>query len=354
MNHLLFFILQVSGTLSALAGAIPVVGGIASAIINGINASSTNASNQAFQENQLFQQENYNTNMYNEQTLYNSPQEAMSRFEAAGLNPNLIYGAGSSAATFAGTPPRAPSVDYVAQQPVPVNFAQVGADAVNAYNNTRVASAQTDNLSAQTANAAADTALKNAETINTTMESQNIPKTGANIDASTGLLTGKSSLIQSEGDAIRAGIANTMANTVATSDANERQQVMLAPNLLTAYTNVLNTRMDTLLKAAQTDEVKQQVLNLQTDLESTNLKNLVQQMDINMRNNGIMPGSSQWTAAALRMLGTPSGLNSMRFTTGSPLYSPDSPGGTNYVPPTSNPAINNLPHLNWGFNQLFH
>lgn len=89
---------------------------------------------------------------WNMQNAYNDPQRQMERFKNAGLNPNLIYGNGTS--TTAG-PPSVPSVE--APQ---VNLPR----AVSSYFDTQTRSAQIDNLKAQNTVLLEEAALKRAQT----------------------------------------------------------------------------------------------------------------------------------------------------------------------------------------------
>jgi len=85
-------------------------------------------------------------NMWNMQNLYNSPSEQMSRLDAAGLNPNLVYGTGTVGNT-SGPPPKfnTPEAPYFApKMDVP--------DVLGRAMDFQMRQAQVDNLQAQTQN----------------------------------------------------------------------------------------------------------------------------------------------------------------------------------------------------------
>ncbi|WNK13963.1 MAG: DNA pilot protein [Microvirus sp.] len=85
-----------------------------------------------------------NLEMWNKQNLYNHPSQQMERLKAAGLNPNLAYGNGTS--TLAGAGPD--------KQPAQANIG-TGLDALGKlgqYQNIQLTKAQTDNVQAETAN----------------------------------------------------------------------------------------------------------------------------------------------------------------------------------------------------------
>lgn len=86
--------------------------------------------------------------MWRRQNAYNSPEEQMKRLDAAGLNPNLVYGSGSVVGNTSGSTPqfRAPS-DY----PAANVFEKIG-PALNmlaAFQDFQIKGAQVDNLKAQ-------------------------------------------------------------------------------------------------------------------------------------------------------------------------------------------------------------
>jgi hypothetical protein len=66
------------------------------ALISGGMQMLGNYQNFKYQQKLAEQQNQYNIDMWKMQADYNSPQQQMERYRAAGLNPNLIYGQGSN------------------------------------------------------------------------------------------------------------------------------------------------------------------------------------------------------------------------------------------------------------------
>lgn len=97
------------------------------------------------------QQNEYNMQMWNLQNQYNSPAAQMQRYREAGLNPNLIYGNGSSSAGNATSAPQMES--YSSGFSKFMNFMS------NIYSLKNL-KAQNNNLNAQTDSIKADTRLK--------------------------------------------------------------------------------------------------------------------------------------------------------------------------------------------------
>lgn len=77
-----------------------------------INLFGTQMNNRA-QQRMADRQNAYDLEMWNKTNLYNSPTETMKRLEAAGLNPNLVYGSGNVTSQ-ASPAPRAHDYSYTA------------------------------------------------------------------------------------------------------------------------------------------------------------------------------------------------------------------------------------------------
>lgn len=71
-------------------------GNVIGSTINGAMGLASSALNYHYNKKLAEQQNEYNLNMWNLQNEYNSPQAQMQRLEAAGLNPNLMYGQGNT------------------------------------------------------------------------------------------------------------------------------------------------------------------------------------------------------------------------------------------------------------------
>lgn len=141
------------GIVSAIGNAIGGIGGIVQAKINQRTAlQNTNLTNLA---NKQMAEYSYSKDleMWNRQNAYNSPEAQMERFKSAGLNPNLIYGQGSSGN--ATTLPRfsAPTQRFDYQPGVNLP------ETLSMFQDMRIKNAQVDNLKAQEENTRAQTAL---------------------------------------------------------------------------------------------------------------------------------------------------------------------------------------------------
>lgn len=278
-------------TLSTIAGAIPVVGGVLSGLINNASVNSANAANRAFQEQQQQQQNAYNLQMWNMQNAYNSPSAQMARYKAAGLNPNLIYGSATS--NVASPPPQSAKVDFV-QQPHPsMDLATPLANGVRAFNDTRLGDAQVNNLQAQTTNTSQDTVVKQlvglltqAQTDKTNAETSAIPSQIANTQANTvKAMTDASveSFLAPYDAAIKdAQVSNLGADTQFKVDDNVRQAALSSTSIREAI-----ARMSSMAVQNAKSQAEIQQINANTGL-LLNSKEL-SSMDVDMRNQGLMP-----------------------------------------------------------------
>nr|WAE43842.1 MAG: DNA pilot protein [Microviridae sp.] len=288
-----------SSTLSTIAGAIPVVGSVVSGLINNANTNSNNAANRAFQAEQQQQQNNYNTNMWMMQNDYNSPANQMARDKAAGLNPNLVYGtADNSVATAA---PMSVHNSYVAQPKQPVDYGSALANGVRAFNDTRIGSAQTNNLQAQTTNTDQDTVLKQAMavianlTAPTIVPSANAQIAKANSDAISSLQNANTNSMLA-GHSASLADANTqkaLADTNVTIDQNVADLALKSTSMKEAIARIQNLAIQNAKSEAEIQSIKQVTAKAVADTAITN-------MDISMRQKGIMPHDS----APLRALQT--------------------------------------------------
>lgn len=79
-----------------MAGNTSIAAAMGGAAVSGGLGLIGSALNYAYNKKLASQQNQYNIDMWKMQADYNSPQAQMQRFKDAGLNPNLIYGQGSS------------------------------------------------------------------------------------------------------------------------------------------------------------------------------------------------------------------------------------------------------------------
>lgn len=121
------------------------------------------------QNYKIFQEQNaFNVDMWNKQNAYNDPKEQVRRLIAAGINPSTGLGQASQAGslTSANAPNmvapqmQAPKNTFAMQYPDFNGLGNAGAEAVNAWNASRLADADIKHKNALSGNIVADTLLK--------------------------------------------------------------------------------------------------------------------------------------------------------------------------------------------------
>jgi CII-binding regulator of phage lambda lysogenization HflD len=280
-----------SDVMSAIAGGLPVVGGVISALMNNASTNAANKENQAFQVSQQDKQNSYNTSMWQQQMAYNSPSQTMSRLSAAGLNPNLV--AGQVSGGYASPPPMSAHADYVAQPHPSVNFGADAANGIKAFNDTRLGTAQVSNIDAQTVNAIADATLKGHQVGLADAQA-------GNVQANTGLVAHQASALDSqvnknavetnritallplEQQLTRSQINLNAADTTFKLNDNVRQAMLTSQTLKEMVVHMGQMQADTARSAADR-------LQIQANTELLANSKMLSDMDITMRNNGVNP-----------------------------------------------------------------
>lgn len=153
----------------------PILSGVASVAGNLLSNSATqrnNARQEAFAREMYDKQQSDNMKLWQMQNEYNSPTSQMERLKQAGLNPNLVYGAGTS--TMA-SPIK--SADVPSFNPTPSKFelGQAAQASIQAYNDFRMRDAQIQNLAQQTNVAKQQSKQIEANTVKTVAETEALP-----------------------------------------------------------------------------------------------------------------------------------------------------------------------------------
>lgn len=102
---------------SSIASSLPVVGGIVDSFVGAHTAKKNTEMTIAAQRAEAERAYQREVEMWHMQNAYNSPEEQMKRFGAAGLNPHLIYGQGNSGNATAFPRYQPPQVQYKYEAP---------------------------------------------------------------------------------------------------------------------------------------------------------------------------------------------------------------------------------------------
>lgn len=205
------------------------------------------------------------------QNEYNSPAAQMERFKAAGLNPNLIYGRGSSG--LAGNIPT-PSAPHGKFDPPDLS----GLSGLAGYFDMEIKHAQADNLRTQNTVLYEEAMLKEAQR--------------KRIDYDLGFDTELRSVYA---DAKRENLRQMKASTRYTLDKNEREAAMNAAGLLESATRVLEIKQRTATSKLEAKRIGQVIRSIQKDVR-------LKQLDIDWREKGITPSDPLYMRFLGRLL----------------------------------------------------
>lgn len=254
------------------AGLIGGLGSVVGSLINKKSTKDTNREQMAWNEKMFNMQNKQNVDFWNMQNEYNSPQSQMARLQEAGLNPNLVYGTGSPSGS-AGSIQSASPGSYNPR--VPEWDLNSG---IMAYFNAEQAQAQIDNLKTQNTVLASEAALKGATTAKVVQDT-------AKSQFDLGLA---SDLRQTSMDAAKENLRKLNIQNDVTLSANERAEAMNASNLKEAIERIENMRGERERTWWNTANEEQ--------------RHKLQQLDIDLRKNGIMPGDNLFMRVLGRIL----------------------------------------------------
>lgn len=254
----------------------PIATGTALAIGAGVSALS--AGGQAFASGKTNKKtREWNEHMYgvqrkdamddwNRQNAYNSPLQQMQRLKEAGLNPNLVYGEG---ATHSAAPVR--STDVKGWNPETPNIgglAPAAIQGIQAYQDYTLQQETIKNMEAQRQNMLLDSALKT------------MVYAGKETDNKLGLinLAERQRLFETSISTAEEQLRGLKTSTDIKIAQEVRDAAMHAPTISAALERVANL-------AANTANAKQQ-------FENAKRTGILQQLDINLRKNGISPSDN--------------------------------------------------------------
>lgn len=204
-----------------IASLIPsIIAGGASLLGNAINAGSqlgTNSSQLSYSKEMYDKQRADALSDWNMQNEYNSPSAQMARFKEAGLNPNLIYGQMSNSPVVRTSSPQ--SYNPTAPQ---VDLGRTGGMALDAYFDTKLKSAQIDNLKEQNYVLKQDQLIKMYEGISKNLQNQK----------SQFEVNNQKELLKTTLDGMKANIRQTVQST-SLSQAQENRIQQEVKNLAT-------------------------------------------------------------------------------------------------------------------------
>lgn len=269
-------------TAAALAGA-QILGSAA----NSISQGNMNRKNRAFSREMYNQQYSDNIDFWNMQNSYNDPQQQMQRLQNAGLNPNLVYGQNSGAASGQASPINTPDVQNTQyRSPEWGNgLSTAGLTYMNAMYDFDIKQAQLDNLKKDGDTKIEEAALKRAQQLNLTA---NTNTTDFNLDF-------EKEMRKFSSDFRREQTRKAGADAQFSLDNNERAAQLHKATLLEKAEAVLLTRERRANTQAERANIRAKLTGLKADSR-------IKELDKQLREMRINPNDPIWARALGHLL----------------------------------------------------
>lgn len=210
---------------------------------------------------------------------YNSPEQQMQRFKEAGLNPNLIYGQSNEGATVRST-------DAKSWNPETPDIQGGVRNAIGAYQDFTLQDEQVKNMQAQRENMALDGVIK--------------ALTAKQIEASIGMSTfdlgQKQALAETAIQQAQENLNQTKYGNTIMLDRNEREAALNTSSLKEAAERILTMRLGRAKTEAEISSIHATTNNLKKS-------GVLQDLDIELRRQGINPNDPMWMRILGRLLG---------------------------------------------------
>lgn len=255
----------------AVQGGSGLLGGTINAISQGVQ----NKKNRAFSREMYERQYQDSLKFWNLQNEYNTPQAQMARFQAAGLNPALMYGRGDSGN--AGNIPTPNASTPHTETPRWGDALEGIGAGISSYYDLQIKQAQTNNLQKQADLIDADIQNRKADTLSKLM----------NTDATKWDLDFRKSLAQINQEFRAAELHNLRTNTAVTLERNAREAAQNTSSLAEAAIRMAGMYKQQGLTDAQTKQTIATIRNLERDGK-------LKDIEIKLRNKGINPNDPMY------------------------------------------------------------
>lgn len=259
--------------IAALASLLPAVSGAQTSGIGAITGLMDNAVNFKLSQNQYKRERRDNIDFWNMQNQYNSPQAQMERYQAAGLNPNLIYGQQNTSG-----PISTPRVDIPQARTQHTPYQDTGGLAMmNAMYDLEMKQAQTDNLRAQNGVIQEDRLLKQTQR-------RSIGLTGDMTEFDLGY---KSEMRSTSADAQRERLRQMRLKMELDTNRDSREAASSSAYLQQAIENLAKSKIERARTYVEIQRIKQQMELAKEDIK-------MKQLDNRLREAGFNPNSPTW------------------------------------------------------------
>lgn len=269
-----------------LSGASALGGGI----INSIAQASQNKKSYAFAREMYERQKTDNLAFWNLQNDYNSPQAQMKRFQAAGLNPNLVYGQGNAGNAGSVSTPDVQSPAF--RSPEWGNAVSgAGLGYISALYDLEIKQAQADNLKAQNSVIRQDALLRAAQI-------RDVTGSAERRFFDLGL---ESELRQVSADTRREQLRQIQSGISLATRRDLREQIQLSSSLNEAFARVENLveqratmRMQRAHTSADIRRIRAETDRIRQSISLMKKEGVVKELDADLAKMNIRPGDPIW------------------------------------------------------------
>lgn len=254
-------------------------------------AAKTNKKDRKFAEMMSNRQREWAIDDWNRNNLYNSPEQQMARFKAAGLNPNLIYGQQSNAAPIrsSDTPQNFRSNREMSDTSGLQNALMSGYD-------MNQKSAQTDLVAKQIELMEKEIMYKDTQIL-TKLDNTKADTALKNFNLSRG-----KSLWQFDLQSADLKNQKLDADISYTLDQNDRAALTNAMELQKGQMSIMQGAQAIIESRMRTAKTEQEVQNLKQTLQNLRYDGDVKKLDSDLAKMSIRPGDPFWASAAARAI----------------------------------------------------
>lgn len=284
-----------------LGALLPIAMGAASLIGGAI----TNRRNRKAQIEQNYQDREHEKYMYtwqrhdaladwNRENAYNSPEQQMTRLRQAGLNPHLVYGKGADAtgghiSNVSPTP--SSKMAPMWRDPIP--------NALTAFQNMAMVTAQTDNLNQQTAIGKQQELLTQAQTAKTITDNARGQFELAQAKDLRDLVVERAKL---ENEKLDIENEVTLNRDAREELANSSNVALTLQKVLTEQMNTVNARLQTAKTPEEIRKLQLEQEQLRVAIQNAQNEGVLKQFDADMRKQGIDPRDPVYIRLLMKLL----------------------------------------------------
>lgn len=230
-----------------------------------------------------------NLELWNRENAYNHPQQQMTRLRQAGLNPNLVYGKGADNTATSIQSVKSKAAEYKIKDLVAPNATQSINSALTTHMNTEQTKVNIDQTHEAIALMQKEQLLKDADLANKNIQNA---RSQYDLDLAKEL---KETVVE------RAKLENKSidSSTQIGIERNEREKLMNAKNMELVAQQIINTKVEELLKRqqyAQTQtemrKIEEEIKNLQVMNENLKTEGVLKKFQAEMAKKGINPNDA--------------------------------------------------------------